>query len=763
VLIAPAPTGPDLDAVLLAARAAAAEEASLDGAGIRALLRACGDAGLFVAGDPLGEESVRRRHAVADAVGRSGSFGVAGAVVAHMSGLLDLASDGGAGACGETTLALAIAGAVPVAWAAPDARLERSPVHGGPSVAVSGRLAAVLNASPETVLVARGRGGRVGERIVVVPLTAAGVAVTPWPTPVFRPATLAAVTLDYELSEDHVWPEASDGDLARRIAAEQRILACRAVVSVMGQALDRTLSFVGRRALGDGRLGDLQAVRHTLADLWAVHAMHEAHVEAAQAALVAGDAEVATRGGLAALAVARSVKRFVERCVQLHGASGYMEDRWAGPAFRDSLAVDVILGTRETLAEWLDDAAGLHAPHSPAPALAGAIAPDGAESHDRFRRRVRRLVADHLVPRLDDFDRDGTLPRDVFRRFGEEGLAGVVVSPGWGGAGLDFFHLVIVAEELAAARALSPAVSLLVAANTVCPLLDRHATDVVKHDWLAPMARGTRIASLAVTEDASGSGLPYNLRTTARAEGGEWVVDGEKVYITNAPIADVFLVLARTASESGPLGLSLLAVPADVSGVRVVEQHRKIGLLGSPTGRVRFDAVRVPAHCLVGRPHFGYAYFSRAMMGERLLIAAGAAALARSCVDRLDRWLGEDDMARGDRRRADRLRGEIWELRAEADACRAFVHRAALHASRDDVAAPDAYAAKSAVVETCQRLIARCVELRGLEALLAGGEWARASADARVLSVFAGTSEAMRDALGTTLVPRMRLAAAADA
>ena len=397
----------------------------------------------------------------------------------------------------------------------------------------------------------------------------------------------------------------------------------------------------------------------------------------------------------------------------------------------------------------LADTAPVPADARPLPGLPLPAAQDEpfawGEGHRGFRARVGRLVSEAILPYRDQWEREGTLPRELFRAAGAAGVLGVTVPREMGGAGHDYSYAVALAEELMRHRAASAAVSLMVQSNTLCPLLALFGSAELQREWLRPLARGEAVAALGATEPGGGSALPHTVSCTALREGDEWVVTGEKMFITNAPIADVVLVLARTSAGAGPLTMSLIAVPADTRGFEMVARHRKLGLEASPTGHVRLDRCRVPSRLTVGRAGHGYPQMARVLCHERLLIAIGSLALARSVLE---------ETADGAGAGAELARMHAWLEGARAFACEAARE---VCAGRTDAAA--AAMAKFALCELAQRVVDGCVRLRGPGAAWEDAGVERVLREARVLSVFAGTSETMRELYGSRLATLMRRAA----
>lgn len=388
-------------------------------------------------------------------------------------------------------------------------------------------------------------------------------------------------------------------------------------------------------------------------------------------------------------------------------------------------------------------------------------------AHQRFRLQVRQLVSTYLSPRLDMLEQNDWKTRELFQTFGQAGLLSLTVPRTLGGADLDLTYSVVMAEEFMGAGAVGVASSLLVHGNTVLPLLAAGASPPVRDLYLEAGISGRKVGALAATEPESAS--VFTVRTTAREVGDDWVLDGRKWFITNGPIADFVLVVARTGPEPAPLGLTLVLVPAGTDGFSV-ENMDKLGLRSSPTGRLTFASCRVPKSCTVGPVGYGGLSVLRAIAAERILVGAGATALALACVSRtraaLTERLGPDDTlnprsegmlnaAPDGALNPSSLDAELADLWSGLQAGRAFAHRTAIRVAAGDVDQVQAAMAKFALVERAQHAIRRCQALLPWETLQDGGWWDRVLRDIPVLSIYAGSSETMRELVGNHALPRL--------
>jgi alkylation response protein AidB-like acyl-CoA dehydrogenase len=509
----------------------------------------------------------------------------------------------------------------------------------------------------------------------------------------------------------------------RASEAERMLASATAVVALA----EESVAAVGTVMVERDLLGH-QVVRHQLAELSAqVRLMHAL----AEQAWRCFDSLLSVRehvAGQLAILVAAQAPKVLDGALQLLGGHGYMAGHWLSRSFRETRSLHLLLGSRDT-----DEA-------QPAPKLHDAARPpDLAE----FEQQVAQFTASRIVPNLAAWQQAGTVPRSLFADFGAAGYFGLIVPRAMGGAGRDLRYSVALVEAMMDWRLGAAAVSLMLPANTICPLLVRYANPDLRAALLPGIIAGRVIPSLAVTEPGGSSNMLRTLRTTAEDDGDHWIIDGEKIYITNGPIADVVFVLARTRDQGGPLSMTLIAVPTDTPGFRVIAWQQKLGLHISPTGHLGFTRCRVPKHFTVGNVHHGYVYCNDALTEERLLIAAGSTALAGSCMNETIARVGAA------------ARRQLAVEMARMEACRALCRALADARYRGDQSMQHCWLAKFAVCEAARAAVAACDRL-----LLDPRErpWIDSvTSDARVLTIFAGASDIMRDLYATRLADRFRL------
>ncbi len=226
--------------------------------------------------------------------------------------------------------------------------------------------------------------------------------------------------------------------------------------------------------------------------------------------------------------------------------------------------------------------------------------------HDEFRATVRRFVDERINPNADEWERAGMMPlHQIFREMADLGMLGLEYDPEYGGQGADPSFTLVLSEEMGrcAFGAFGMALGVQVAMAT--PSLHEHGSDELKSQFLAPAMRGEMVAAIGVTEPDAGSDVA-GVRTRARRDGDDWVINGSKMYITNSLQADWICVLARTSDEGGHRGMSQIIVPTDTPGFSVAKKLDKLGMRASDTGLLSFDDVRVPVRNTVGEIGRGF-------------------------------------------------------------------------------------------------------------------------------------------------------------
>ena len=303
------------------------------------------------------------------------------------------------------------------------------------------------------------------------------------------------------------------------------------------------------------------------------------------------------------------------------------------------------------------------------------------EEHAALRATVAEFARDVVAPVIGDLYDRGEFPYEIVAQMGKMGLFGLPVPEEYGGMGGDYFALCLALEELAR---VDSSVAITVEAGVslgVMPMY-RYGTEEQKREWLPRMCAGQVLGAFGLTEPGGGSDVAGAMRTRARLDGGEWVIDGSKVFITNSgtSITGVVAVAAVTGTrDDGKPEISTILVPSGTPGFTVSAKYSKVGWCASDTRELSFSGCRVPAANLLGERGRGYAQFLRTLDEGRVAIAALSVGLAQGCVDESLRYMSDREAFGGPIGRFQALQFKVADMEARAHVARlAYYHAAAL-------------------------------------------------------------------------------------
>lgn len=378
------------------------------------------------------------------------------------------------------------------------------------------------------------------------------------------------------------------------------------------------------------------------------------------------------------------------------------------------------------------------------------------DDHEQYRATVREFLAREVEPHYLDWERAGGIDPAVFRTAAEAGVYALAVPEEFGGAGeTDYRYRMVVNEEVARVGATSFGMTLGLQDDLVLSYLLDLTTDEQKKRWLEPFSRSELLGALAMTESGTGSDL-QGIRTSARRDGDDWVLDGSKTFISSALSADLVIVAARTDPEAGSRGFSLFVVERDMLGFRRGRRLEKVGLHGQDTGELFFDAVRLPADNLIGTEGHGLMHLMSHLPHERLGLIASAVTAARAVYEHTARYCFERHAfgtAIGDFQNS---RFVLAEMETELEVAEAWVDRAVLAFNRGELTPVEAAKGKWYLTELQKRITDRCVQLHGGYGFMLEYPVARAYADGRIQTIYGGTTEIMKEIIGRDIASRYR-------
>jgi alkylation response protein AidB-like acyl-CoA dehydrogenase len=369
--------------------------------------------------------------------------------------------------------------------------------------------------------------------------------------------------------------------------------------------------------------------------------------------------------------------------------------------------------------------------------------------HEQFREVVREFLAREVAPHAQAWEAAGIVDREVYRAAGKHGVIGFNVPDEFGGGGVsDFRFNAVVAEELAVAGPGTPAFTL--HNDIVAPYLVSLATPEQQQRWLPGFASGDLIGAIAMSEPGAGSDLA-GVRTHAERDGSDWVLSGSKTFISSGINADLVIVVTRTDPTAGHRGFSLLVVERDMPGFTRGRNLEKIGQKSQDTAELFFDQVRVPAANVLGQQGRGFYHLMHNLPAERLSIAVSAVAGARAVLTETVAY-AKNRTAFGQPIGAfQHNRFVLAELDTELDIAQVYVDRCLEAVVAGELTAVEAAKAKWWTTELQKRVVDACVQLHGGYGYMLEYPVARAYLDARVQTIYGGTTEIMKEIIGRDL------------
>ncbi len=375
-----------------------------------------------------------------------------------------------------------------------------------------------------------------------------------------------------------------------------------------------------------------------------------------------------------------------------------------------------------------------------------------SEEHAIFRESVRRFIAAEITPYHAQWEKDGMVPRALWRKAGAAGLLCTAVPEAYGGMGGDFLMSLVVLEELGLAAASGPFFTL--HSDIVAPYLVKYGSEAQKRRFLPGMASGEIIGAIAMTEPSGGSDL-QRLRTNAIRDGDDYVINGQKVFISNGQLANLVIVACKTDPREAAKGISLILVETDRPGF-TSRRLEKIGLKAQDTSELFFADLRVPVSNLLGGEGRGFAQLMTELAQERLIQAARAVIMCEAALGWTIDYVTQREAFGQTLAAFQNTQFTLAELKAEITQARVFVDRLTELLLAGALDAVDAAIAKLTTTELQGRVMDQCLQLFGGYGYMWEYPIARAWADARQSRIAGGTIEVMKHIIGRSLVGKGR-------
>ncbi len=366
------------------------------------------------------------------------------------------------------------------------------------------------------------------------------------------------------------------------------------------------------------------------------------------------------------------------------------------------------------------------------------------------RDMARSFADEDLAPRATRHDRESAIDPAVFERMKELGLWGLTVPAEHGGAGLGNVALSIVLEEVNRACA-STGVTLSVHNSLVCAPIRKWGTDAQKKEWLPRLASGELMGAYCLTEPNAGSDAAA-LATAARLNGGDYVVDGTKVWVTNGGWAGVFIVYVRTGEPgSRHKGISALLVPRDAKGVRVGKAEKKCGIRGSSTTEIEFSGVRVPKANLLGAENEGFKVAMDTLDGGRIGIASQAVGIGRAALEAAIKYAGEREQFGKPIGQFQAIQWKLADMSTRLEAARLLTLKAAWLRDRGEACTDAAARAKLYASLTANFCADECLQIHGGAGYTDHFHVERLFRDARITEIYEGATDIQRIVIARSL------------
>jgi alkylation response protein AidB-like acyl-CoA dehydrogenase len=380
----------------------------------------------------------------------------------------------------------------------------------------------------------------------------------------------------------------------------------------------------------------------------------------------------------------------------------------------------------------------------------GALHPLFTPEHEEFRLVVRAFVEAELAPHALEWEQEGHFPDWVFKRMGDLGFLGVRYPVAYGGAGGDWGHTLVVAEEMARCGSGGVGMAIAVQTDMATPPILKFGTEDQKQRYLGACIRGEKIACLGITEPGAGSDVA-NIQTTARRDGDDFVINGRKIFITNGVRADFCTLVTRTDKAAGHEGFTLFLVDRDTPGFTVAQELDKLGMRSSDTAELVFDDVRVPVAALLGEEGRGFIELMWELQGERLIGAAGSVAGAQLVFDRTLAYASEREAFGRPIGSFQVQRHAFAEMATEIEAARQLTYDTALAWERGEYPVKGISMVKLFAGLAVGRVMNRCMQIWGGYGYATETGIERAWRDTRVLRIGGGTDEIMREVISKTI------------
>ena len=373
------------------------------------------------------------------------------------------------------------------------------------------------------------------------------------------------------------------------------------------------------------------------------------------------------------------------------------------------------------------------------------------EEHEIFRQALRKFLEKEAVPNYEQWEKNKEVPRSFWKKLGEQGYLCPQVEEKYGGLGTDFGYAVVMNEEME--RVGTGMVGISLHNDIVIPYIESYGTEEQKQRWLPGALTGDIITAIGMTEPGAGSDLA-NIQTTAIRDGDDYIINGEKTFITNGYTADLVVLVCKTDPKANPphRGISLFVVEAGTPGFKKGKKLRKIGQHANDTSELIFEEVRVPRTNLLGEEGKGFYYLMEKLQQERLLVAIQCMASAEKMLELTIDYVKQRQAFGTTISNFQNTQFKIAEMATELQIGRAFVDRLILEHMKGKSIVTEVSMAKWWVSDLAKKIAGECMQLHGGYGYMEEYEIARRYRDIAVTSIYAGSNEIMKQIIAKNLL-----------
>lgn len=371
------------------------------------------------------------------------------------------------------------------------------------------------------------------------------------------------------------------------------------------------------------------------------------------------------------------------------------------------------------------------------------------ETAEMMRDTVMSFASDKIAPLAAEIDRNDRFPRELWPEMGALGLLGVTVEEEYGGSGMGYLEHCVAMEEVSRASA-SVGLSYGAHSNLCVNQLRRNGSEEQKKRYLPKLMTGEHVGALAMSEPGAGSDV-VGMRTRAEKKGDRYVLNGNKMWITNGPDADVLVIYAKTDPDAGPRGISAFLVEKDFGGFSTAQKLDKLGMRGSPTCELIFEDCEVPEENLLGGAGRGVNILMSGLDYERAVLAAGSTGIMQACMDVVLPYLHERKQFGKAIGEFQLMQGKLADMYTTMNASKAYVYAVARACDRGQTTRKDAAGAILYAAEKATWMALEAIQALGGNGYINDNPTGRLLRDAKLYEIGAGTSEIRRWLIGREL------------